>query len=235
MSPTRRVTTAAARTPRAGSRITGAPVPLCAPNDGEVYVLVMGEAPGPRGADQSGVPFFGDGAGKHLYRALERVGAVRMPAAVATLPWDGAAFRAHGLVPALHGVAVGNAFDRCPTDDGVRFRAPTRAELEGDANLARLAADVARLVPRGLRGIVTLGKVAARTVGTLARVTDLSLLRHVALPHPSAQGLLSMAPDRGRGARLADLEEAWVAQCMRAVGEAGYPITPGVVTPEDAA
>jgi uracil-DNA glycosylase len=32
------------------------------------------------------------------------------------------------------------------------------------------------------------------------------------VPHPSAQGLLSAAPDRGRGLRLADLAAAWEAE-----------------------
>lgn len=204
-------------------RINGTSVPMHTPVDGPVYVIAFGEAPGPRGADQSGVPFFGDGAGKHLYRALANAGAALLPPLIATLKWDGALFREHGFVPAMHGVALGNAFDRCPTDDGVRFRAPTRAELEGDENLARLANDIAVARQRGLRGIVTLGKVAERTIDTLAKHTDLSTLNRVAVPHPSAQGLLSMAPNRGKGARLADLEDAWVTRCIAAFHAAGLP------------
>ncbi|GJG89835.1 hypothetical protein tb265_50160 [Gemmatimonadetes bacterium T265] len=34
-------------------------------------------------------------------------------------------------------------------------------------------------------------------------------VRYVAVPHPSAQGLLSAAPDRGRGAHLRDLAAGW--------------------------
>ena len=52
------------------SRIVGEPVPPCFPEAGHVRVLCIGEAPGPRGADKSGVPFFGDRAGAPLYRAL---------------------------------------------------------------------------------------------------------------------------------------------------------------------
>lgn len=204
-------------------RINGTSVPMHTPIDGPVYVVAFGEAPGPRGADQSGVPFFGDGAGKHLYRALANAGAAVLPPLVATLTWDGALFRANGLVPVMHGVALGNAFDRCPTDDGVKFRAPTRAELEGDENLARLTRDIDAARARGLRGIVTLGKVAERTIDTLAKRTDLSTLTRVAVPHPSAQGLLSMAPNRGKGARLADLEDAWVVRCRAAFHAAGLP------------
>lgn len=204
-------------------RINGTSVPMHTPTDGPIYVLVFGEAPGPRGADQSGVPFFGDGAGKHLYRALSAAGACVMPPLVATLKWDGALFRTNALAPAMHGVALGNAFDRCPTDDGVKFRAPTRAELEGDDNMARLTRDIDTAKRRALRGIVTLGKVAERTIDALARHTDLSTLTRVAVPHPSAQGLLSMAPHRGKGARLADLEDAWVVRCRVALHAAGLP------------
>ena len=33
-------------------------------------MMLFGEAPGPRGADQSEIPFWGDGAGITVYRAL---------------------------------------------------------------------------------------------------------------------------------------------------------------------
>jgi uracil-DNA glycosylase len=211
--------------PRNEARIRGISVPILVPAEGPVHVLLVGEAPGPRGADKSGYPFFGDGAGQHLYTALSRIGAMSLPPATRTMPWDGARFAAAGLRPEPHGVALGNALDRCPTDNGMTFRTPTRAELENDLNLARLHGEIARLLPRELRGIVTLGKVAARTV-------DACLTRYPALaakvitravPHPSAQGLLSMAPNRGKGARLADLQETWMQQCVAAVIEAGYP------------
>jgi hypothetical protein len=146
-----------------------------------------------------------------------------LPSRVAELPWDGAAFAAEGLAPEAHALALGNAWDRCPTDDGVRFRAPSRAELAGAANRARLAAELDALRARGLRGVVTLGRVAT---DTMARVLDAPAgtgLRHRALAHPSAQGLLAMAPDRGRGARMDDLKAAWRAACRSAILEAGYP------------
>lgn len=208
--------------PGRSARIVGAPVPLCAPESGQVAVLIIGEAPGPRGADKSGVPFWGDAAGRHLYSALASVGAVALPALIADLPWDGAVFRAHGLTPTVTGVALGNAFDRCPTDDGMKFRAPTREELEGADNLARLARDIDTLRSRGLRGVVTLGRVAARTLDAVRRRGALDGVTSVPLVHPSAQGLLSMAPDRGRGARMVDLQAAWMDRCRQAVHEAGF-------------
>jgi hypothetical protein len=179
-----------------------------------VRVLCIGEAPGPRGADKSGVPFFGDRAGAPLYRALVAAGGCTLPEAVASLPWDGAAFAAQSLRPVMHGVALGNAFDRCPTNDGQRFRAPSRAELESAPNVARLAHDLDAARARGLRRIVALGRVASLTMATV-------LAQHperwpqvilATVPHPSAQGLLSAAPDRGRGLRLADLAATWEAE-----------------------
>jgi uracil-DNA glycosylase len=208
-------------------RIIGQPVPMLVPVSGPVHVLLVGEAPGPRGADKSGFPFFGDAAGKHLYQVLAGMGAVSLPDALATLPWDGARFRDAALRPVAHGVALGNAYDRCPTDDGVAFRTPTRAELEGPTNVKRLADELTRLHARGLRGIVTLGRVATRTLDVVLAQFPMPTLVCAAVPHPSAQGLLSMAPDRGKGARLADLQEAWMALCRDRIIDAGFPMAVG--------
>jgi uracil-DNA glycosylase len=214
-----------ASTVSSAPRIVGGAVPARFPEQGDVRVLCVGEAPGPRGADKSGVPFFGDRAGAPLYRALEAAGACVLPPGTWALPWDGAVFAREVLTPTLRGVALGNAYDRCPTDDGRRFRAPSRAELESPENVARLSADFDRAQARGLRVIVALGRVASRVCASVlgASVLDASVLHEargatparwpgvqlVTVPHPSAQGLLSAAPDRGRGARLADLAQAW--------------------------
>lgn len=208
---------------RVGSaRIVGTAVAPLVPATGPVRVLVVGEAPGPRGADKSGVPFFGDAAGRALYAVLAELGAVRLPERVAMLPWDGAAFAAEALVPEAHGVALGNAWDRCPTDDGQRFRAPTRRELASAENAARIAAELDALRARGLRGVVTLGRVAAQVMARALERSAFAALRLEAVVHPSAQGLLSMAPDRGRGARMADLEAEWRRRCRTAIVAAGY-------------
>ncbi len=204
------------------TRIRGERVAALVPAQGPVYVLLVGEAPGPRGADKSGVPFFGDAAGMHLYRVLERLGAVVLPNTTWTMPWDGAQFAAAGLRPTAYGVALGNAFDRCPTDDGVRFRAPTRTELEGDANVARLAQELTQLCARGLRGIVTMGRVATKTLDVVLTRVPMPLLVRQAVPHPSAQGLLSMAPGRGKGAKMHDLQAAWMMQCESRILDAGF-------------
>ena len=207
--------------------IVGAPVTPLVPASGPVHVFVVGEAPGPRGADKSRIPFFGDAAGEHLYRLLAELGAVKMPPEVASLPWDGAIFAANGLAPVVFGLAIGNAYDRCPTDDGTRFRAPTRVELEGDENIDRLRSELRSLQGRGLVGIVSLGRVAARTIDRVTDIDEFRTLARRSVPHPSAQGLLSMAPDRGKGARMDELKRQWMERCESAIVDAGWRPTPG--------
>ncbi len=170
-----------------------------------IRAVVVGEAPGPRGADQSGIPFFGDRAGRPLYAAMFDAGVLRWVGDPASVPWDGARLIRAGVRPVVSQVLLTNAFDRCPTDDGTKFRAPTKAERESAANIARLRGDIALAVSRGADRICCLGRVAASVVTLL----DTGLTVH-ALPHPSAQGLLTSAPNRGKGARMADLEAAWV-------------------------
>ncbi len=205
------------------ARIIGNPVPPLVPSRGPVHVLLVGEAPGPRGADKSGVPFFGDAAGKHLYDALRALGAITVPAAVDDLPWDGEIFHDGGLRPTAHGLALGNAYDRCPTDDGISFRAPTRGELASAENVARLTADIERFSTRGLKGIVTMGRVAANTVDLVLKRTSMPQLERRAVVHPSARGLLSLLPHRGTGAKMAELQARWKISCETAIRETGYP------------
>lgn len=187
------------------ARIRAVPVEALFPEDGPVHTLLYGEAPGPRGADKSGIPFWGDGAGLPLYRALCAAGCAAVPEA-AWSPWDGTRLLHNSLRPKLIGVALSNAFPACPTADGQRFRAPKRAELESADNLTRLQKELARAALLGATQVVTFGKCAAVTLAPLAAMAG---LRHGPLPHPSAQGLLSEAPDRGRGLRLADLQARW--------------------------
>ncbi|MES2521996.1 MAG: uracil-DNA glycosylase family protein [Gemmatimonadota bacterium] len=214
--------TAGAETERA-VRIIGNPVPPLVPARGPVHVLLVGEAPGPRGADKSGVPFFGDAAGQHLYAALRAMGAVTLPPEVDELPWDGEIFADGGLRPTAHGIALGNAYDRCPTDDGISFRAPSRAELASDENVERILGDIARFSARGLRGIVTMGRVATTTIDlVLKRAPHPDLIRR-AVVHPSARGLLSLLPGRGSGIRMSELQERWKGMVETAVREAGLP------------
>ncbi len=167
----------------------------------------MGEAPGPRGADQSGIPFWGDRAGKIVFQALLKAGLAEVPDD-AWGSWDGKLLKAKGLNPILQGVALGNAYPICPTRDGQTFRAPTDAELRSPENLARIRGEVERaasLCPGRLK-LIAMGKRALWLFGRLENAPDFEL--HV-LPHPSAQGLLQGAPNKGKGLHLADLEQDW--------------------------
>ncbi|HET8901342.1 MAG TPA: uracil-DNA glycosylase family protein [Holophagaceae bacterium] len=189
-------------------RIQGRRVEALFPAEGPVHVLLMGEAPGPLGADQSGLPFWGDRAGQLVYRALERAGMAEVPAA-AWEDWDGGRFQAMGLQPTLRGAVLGNAFPCCPTDDGQKFRAPKDRELRDPANLARLGADLAQAAARcpGRLRIIGLGRRAAWVLDQLVDAPPHDL---VVLPHPSAQGLLQAAPEKGRGLQLRNLQDAWM-------------------------
>jgi uracil-DNA glycosylase len=175
--------------------------------------ILYGEAPGPRGADQSGVPFWGDGAGIPLYRALAVAGCADFADSVWER-WDGAALRDAGLWPRLIRVALSNAYPCCPTDDGKRFRAPKRSELVSSENIARLRDELRAASSRGAKRVITLGRCAAQTIEPLVEECGMGL---VALPHPSSQGLLMDAPGKGRGMRLEDLRAAWEKRLVAAL------------------
>jgi uracil DNA glycosylase superfamily protein len=193
------------------SRIVGGLVPAIFPDSGTVTTLLIGEAPGPRGADKSGVPFWGDEAGKVLYRTLEALGLAVFPATVWD-GWDGETLKSLGIKPRLKGVAITNAFGRCPTDNGTSFRSPSDAELSSADNRARLSADVATALARrsgtNLR-VVTLGE-RARTALELLPPLNNAEISH--LSHPSRQGLLQAEPKHGKGTKIESLKKAWVTQ-----------------------
>ncbi|MDR3684209.1 MAG: uracil-DNA glycosylase family protein [Geothrix sp.] len=188
-------------------RIHGHSVPALFPDSGPVSVMLFGEAPGPRGADQSSIPFWGDGAGITVYRALAATGRAEVPEA-AWADWDGARFKDLDLRPRLRGTALSNAYPACPTKDGEHFHAPSNRDLLAPANLERLAGELARAAAgrtAPLR-VIALGKRAQWLLGPITEALALELC---ALPHPSTQGLLQGAPQRGKGLRLADLRAAW--------------------------
>lgn len=189
------------------ARILQTPVAPLFPPAGPVRVMLFGEAPGPRGADQSGIPFWGDKAGMCVYRALEGAGLAQVPAE-AYLDWDGALFKAKSLAPVLAGAALSNAFQVCPTRDFQTFRAPTDAELLAGPNRARLKAELEHAAGRcpGLLKVIAMGKRAQWVFGRLEGAPAFAL--HV-LPHPSAQGLLQAAPGKGKGLKLEDLRREW--------------------------
>ncbi len=196
-------------------RIRGEAVPALFPTRGPIRVFLVGEAPGPRGADQSGIPFWGDRAGKVVYRVLAAAGLATVPSA-AWETWDGTTLIERGLQPELHRVALSNAYPRCPTSDGDSFRAPTNRELNSPENRSLLTADLRRVAehcPGPLR-VVVLGSRARWLLEQLAKEFAPPLELH-SLPHPSAQGLLQAAPHQGKGLKLSDLETAWAVQLRR--------------------
>jgi len=181
--------------------------------------MLFGEAPGPRGADQSGIPFWGDGAGITVYRALVAANRAEVPDA-AWEDWDGARFKALGLVPKLHGTALSNAYPSCPTKDGEHFHAPSNKDLLAPANLARLVSELTQAAP--LR-VIAFGK---RAEWVLARLEGVPPFELHALPHPSAQGLLQAAPGKGKGLKLDGLRAEWETR-LRGLLELARPGSPG--------
>jgi uracil-DNA glycosylase len=187
-------------------------VPALFPESGPVWAILYGEAPGPLGADQSGIPFWGDRSGRLVYRALVAAGMAEVPEA-AWASWDGAELARRGLRPRLDGVALSNARPSCPTSDGQRFRAPSQGELKDPENVARIAAELSQAAARcpAPLPIITLGRRAGQVLEAVARTSAVPpiVLHHLA--HPSAQALLSTAPEFGRGLRMVDLEARWEA------------------------
>src|SRR5579864_8450810 len=94
--------------------IIGDRVPAIFPESGPISALLIGEAPGPEGADKSLIPFWGDRVGELLYRTLKAKGFADFPDMVWD-HWDGATLRSLDIKPRLQTVAITNAFDRCPT------------------------------------------------------------------------------------------------------------------------
>ena len=194
------------------SRIHGHPVPALFPEEGPVSIMLFGEAPGPRGADQSGIPFWGDGAGITVYRALAATGRAQVPEA-AWEDWDGARFKALGLAPCLRGTALSNAYPACPTKDGEHFHAPSNRDLLAPANLERLSAELNQAA-KGQEAPLRVIAFGKRAEWVFARLPEAPPFDFHALPHPSAQGLLQGAPNKGKGLKLDDLRKAWQERLM---------------------
>jgi hypothetical protein len=201
------------------SRIRQIQVPALFPKVGPASLLIFGEAPGPRGADQSGIPFWGDAAGLPIYRTLVKAGRA-IVSEEAFSHWDGQALKSLGLVPELTGVALSNAYPRCPTRDGQRFHAPTDKQLLESLNLERIRWEIGQCGGGAPLCVLALGR---RAQWLLERLDPAPPWRLAALPHPSAQGLLQAAPGRGKGMRLEDLRLDWERSLLEHVRE--NPVT----------
>lgn len=204
-----RATRSSSRSPSGDSpRILGTRVEALYPARGPVGAMIYGEAPGPRGADKSGFPFFGDRSGKLVYRALIESGRCALDADIDEVKWSGAALREAGLVPRLTNAALSNAYDVCPTDDGVKFRAPSRVELASEENLRRVGAEIARARRRGLRAIVVLGRHADWLLGDRLALRDDASIAYHQITHPSPLGLMWLK--RRSGGSMKDVEREWM-------------------------
>lgn len=190
-------------------RILGTRVPARFPTTGPVSVLIYGEAPGPNGADKSGIPFFGDRSGRLLYEALVDEKRCRLSRSLEGIPWDGAALKAAGVRPTFIDTALSNAYPICPTDDGHRFRAPTKAEMSDPANVRRVRAEIAKARRRGLRTVIALGRVADWLLGTHLGLRDDPEITYDQITHPSPLGLMGMAKRAGKGVRVSQMKAEW--------------------------
>lgn len=200
------------RTKRSASpkgRILGTRVAARFPAKGPVSALVYGEAPGPNGADKSGIPFFGDRAGLPLYEVLEEEGRCSYAKSREGVKWDGAALVEAGLEPMLKNVALSNAYPQCPTDDGHKFRAPKKTEMSSAENVERVRAEIERARKRGLESVVVLGKVADWLLGTYLGLRDDPDVAYYQITHPSPLGLMAMARKAGKGVRVSAMKEEW--------------------------
>ncbi|HEX6050840.1 MAG TPA: uracil-DNA glycosylase family protein [Gemmatimonadaceae bacterium] len=172
--------------------------------------MVFGEAPGPNGADKSRIPFFGDRAGKPIYDALVEEERCRYTKPIDDVRWDGAALEASRIRPILTGTALSNAYPVCPTDDGERFRAPSRAELSSAANVKRVRGELAKARKRGLRTVIALGRTADWLLGThLGLRKDPGVVYHQ-ITHPSPLGLMWLA--RRAGKNVAAVKAQWMRE-----------------------
>jgi hypothetical protein len=190
-------------------RILGTRVPALFPSRGPVSVLIFGEAPGPNGADKSGIPFFGDRAGLPVYEVLIDEGRCRLSRPLEGLRWDGAALAEAGVRPTLVGTALSNAYDVCPTDDGEHFRAPSKAEMGAAANVRRVRSELDKARRRGLRTVIVLGRTADWLLGTNLGLRDDPALNYHQITHPSPLGLMWLARRSGKGVRVSDVKAEW--------------------------
>lgn len=228
-------------------RIHETVVPARFPESGHIVALIVGEAPGPRGADKSSHPWWGDEAGKLLFKALHRGGffrsitltpptglfqgeAERIPigssfeACPHLSPWSGSRFAKEGILPVIEGVALSNAWPICPTGDGKSFHRPKEAQMAAPDNKLRMFQEISTCLARspggGLR-VIALGTAAAWFLGECLNVEQDQSLRLTRLPHPAPQGILSwirkIRETEGRDLTVPAARERWIEALLQAL------------------
>jgi hypothetical protein len=203
-----------------------------------VHAVLYGEAPGPRGADKSGHPFWGDQAGRLLFKGLHRAGyfqavtidrgdlfGARIEAVGPSFddcdllkPWNGERLGSEHILPVLDHIAISNAWPCCPTKDGEKFYRPTPKQMGSVENISRIKQEVetARVGATNLK-IVCLGTAAA-WVFQEAMAGDPWLVEEVyCLPHPAPQGILSMGRKGDAPISVPGLRETWITMLLEAL------------------
>jgi len=117
-------------------------------------LLVIGEAPGPRGADRTGYPFWGDDSGLAIYGLIEGLGLMDAP----FVRWKRRADLS-GTRPPPGRYALTNACPQMPLAPDGGFCAPEPTRLYAEAE--RVAQELRTLAPAA---VLACGKPAAFTL-----------------------------------------------------------------------
>jgi uracil-DNA glycosylase len=160
---------------------------------GNPSVLLVGEAPGPRGANRTGYPFWGDDAGIEVYGLIGELGLLDELFS----PWIPGASPV-GESPPAGRYAITNACTQMPVGDDGRFCAPTASRLDGEAQ--RLLEEIRALKPRA---ILTCGKSSAYTLAKAA------ILEGSTPPAPLARSLSSIKLEQAMTALLNQANVQW--------------------------
>jgi len=123
-------------------------LPVPAFGELDARLLVVGLAPGEKGANRTGRPFTGDVAGELLYPALHRHGFASSPAPLAANGWKNPEMQLHD----------------CRITNAVRCLPPANKPTPAEIRLCNghLCAELAAMSQ--LRAIVTLGAIAHQSV-----------------------------------------------------------------------
>lgn len=152
--------------------------PVSGFGDPQARVLLIGLAPGAHGANRTGRPFTGDGAGDFMYPLLHQAGFASCPLAL---------YRQDGLV--LHDLFISNAVKCAP---------PQNKPLAREFASCRpyLAAELERL--ENLKVVVTLGRGAfdsylrlCREQGMIGRLTDFPFAHGATFHMPDGRWLMA--------------------------------------------
>lgn len=179
-----------------------APVPSCGPL--EAPLLVLGLAPGVKGANRTGRPFTGDHAGRLLYATLLKFGLAR--GEYREDPRDGLE---------LTGVRIANAV-RCVPPENL----PTPAEI---TTCNRFVVAERAALPR-LRGVIALGLVAHNAFLKSYRIPAARLRFAHGAVHEMPDGVLLADSyhvsryNTQTGRLTTEMFEAVVAEILRRIG-----------------